>query len=69
MIFKNQKISVIMACYNRPDFLKISIESILNQTYSNFELIIVDDCSNKKTSKLKRVNEVIKISWLESGCH
>jgi len=52
MIFKNQKISVIMTCYNRPDFLKISIESILNQTYSNFELIIVDDCSNKKTIEL-----------------
>jgi len=39
------KISVIMPVYNAEKFLKEAIESILNQTYSNFEFIIVDDCS------------------------
>jgi len=52
MILKNQQISVIMTCYNRPNFVKISIESILKQNYSNFELIIVDDYSDKKTIEL-----------------
>jgi glycosyltransferase involved in cell wall biosynthesis len=38
-------ISVMMPTYNRVDFLHKAIESILNQTYKNFELIIVDDGS------------------------
>ena len=38
-------ISVIMAAYNAENFLAPAIESILNQTYRNFELIIVDDGS------------------------
>ena len=42
------KISVIMSVYNtQPDWLKESIDSILNQTYSNFEFIIVNDGSTE----------------------
>ncbi|AND42262.1 hypothetical protein A361_24965 [Cytobacillus oceanisediminis 2691] len=40
------KISVIMSVYNNEDYLIESIESILNQTYKNFEFIITNDCSN-----------------------
>jgi glycosyltransferase involved in cell wall biosynthesis len=39
------KVSVIMSVYNGIPFLKKSVESILNQTYKNFEFIIVDDFS------------------------
>ena len=39
-------VSVIVTTYNRKELLKDTIYSILNQTYSNFELIIVDNYSN-----------------------
>ena len=45
----NKKISVIMSAYNASQTLNKSIESILNQTYTNFEFLIVDDNSNDET--------------------
>lgn len=39
------KLSVIMSVYNGETFLNTSIESILNQSFENFEFIIIDDCS------------------------
>lgn len=45
-------ISVIMPTYNRANFLQRSIPSILNQTYSDFEFIIVDDGSTDHTEQV-----------------
>ena len=46
-------ISVIMSTYNRSsDYLRESMESILNQTYRNFEFIIIDDGSDNGTKEL-----------------
>jgi glycosyltransferase involved in cell wall biosynthesis len=42
-------ISVIMPVYNCELYIRESIESILNQSYVNFELLIFDDCSTDKT--------------------
>ena len=42
------KISVVITSHNRAQFLSFSIESILNQTFKNFELIVVDDGSDSE---------------------
>jgi len=45
-------ISAVLVTYNRADRLKLAIQDILNQSYSNFELIICDDCSPDHTSQV-----------------
>lgn len=41
-------VSIIMPCYNAEAFIDESITSVLQQTYANWELIIIDDCSKDK---------------------
>ncbi len=52
-------ISVIMSNYNTPEvYLKDAIESVLNQTYTNFEFIIIDDCSTDNSLEvIKEYND------------
>jgi glycosyltransferase involved in cell wall biosynthesis len=46
------KVSVCLPCYNRQDYVSESIESVLAQTFSNFELVIVDNCSTDNTPQI-----------------
>lgn len=46
------KVSVIMSVYNGERFLSESIESILNQTFNDFELVIINDGSTDNTEKI-----------------
>lgn len=45
-------ISVIIPTYNRAELLGRSIQSVLSQTYTDFELLIIDDCSKDNTGEL-----------------
>ncbi len=45
-------VSVVMPVYNAGSFIADSVESILNQTYANFEFIIVDDASTDGTYQI-----------------
>ena len=53
----NPLISVIMSVYNGEKYIKESIHSILEQTYNNFEFIIVDD--NSKDSTIHILNSFL----------
>ena len=47
-MIRKTDISVVIPCYNAGQFLTRSVESILAQTFRNFEIIIVNDGSNDK---------------------
>lgn len=46
------KISVLLPAYNHENYIEETIESVLNQTFSDFELLISDDCSTDQTVQL-----------------
>lgn len=50
----NDMVSIVLPVYNGEKYLKESIESIVNQTYQNWELIIIDDGSTDSTAQIAR---------------
>lgn len=65
---KKPTVSVIIPTHNRADYLTEAIESVLNQTYKDVEIIIVDDGSTDDTQeRLKRYGDKIRYEYMENG--
>lgn len=60
-------VSIIMSVYNGEKYLDESIQSILNQTYQDFEFIIIDDCSTDNSAEIiqKYTNQDSRIQFLK----
>ena len=63
------KVSVVIPVYNSENFLRESIESVLNQTYSDIEVIAVDDGSTDKSLDILKEfsDKILVISQLNQG--
>lgn len=65
---KNRKtlISVIMSVFNEEKYLRDSLDSIFSQTFEDYELIIVDDCSTDKTVEIIRAYQDPRIRLIRN---
>ncbi len=65
------KCSVIIPCYNQAAYLTVAVESVINQTYKNYEIIIVIDGSPDNAfevaSALAQKSDLIKVYKKENG--
>jgi glycosyltransferase involved in cell wall biosynthesis len=65
---QNDKISIVIPVYNTQEFLEECVDSALNQTYSNIEIIAVDDGSTDHSPEiLKRYSDEIMILTKKNG--
>ena len=64
-------VSIIMPVYNSEKYIEESIKSVLCQSYNDFELIIVDDCSSDGSRKIMQgmadKDDRIKVIHLEQN--
>ena len=59
---QNPLVSVIIPCYNRQDYIAQTIDSVLNQTWPNIELIVVDDgCTDNSRQILENYGNRVQL--------
>ena len=67
---KNNKVAIILPNFNSSEYLKKTLKSVLNQSYKNWQLIIIDDASDKKTIEILKKykkHKKIKIFFLKKN--
>lgn len=65
---KSPKISIVTPSYNQGEYIEAAIQSVIRQNYSNFEHIILDNCSTDNTVEiLKKYNHLIWKSEPDRG--
>jgi glycosyltransferase involved in cell wall biosynthesis len=62
-------VSVVMNCYNSDTYLKEAIESVLNQTYKNFEIIFWDNQSADDSAKIVKSYDDNRIKYFYASSH
>ena len=66
-IHNAQKVSIIVTTYNSAAFIKNCIDSLLNQSINNIEIIIVDDASTDNTVEILKKYSTIKVIKLKEN--
>jgi len=67
----NNLVSIITPSYNSSKFIEECVNSVVSQTYNNWELLIVDDCSDDNSKELlldlEKKDERIRVTFLDNN--
>ncbi|GHT42019.1 hypothetical protein AGMMS49921_06250 [Endomicrobiia bacterium] len=69
MVIKTPKVSVVMPTYNTETHLSKAIDSILAQTFDDFEFLIVDDNSTDKTREIIKSYNDKRVRLIDGRCN
>lgn len=61
----NELVSIVVPVYNAEAFLEETIKTVLNQTYTEWELLLVNDCSKDNSKKIAEKYLSDKIKWID----
>lgn len=66
----NKLVSVVIPCYNHEKYIKKTVLSVLNQTYSNLEVLVADDCSTDNSADVLKTicDERLKTFFFNENC-
>lgn len=68
-VSRTPTVSVILPTYNRANLLPRAIDSVLGQTYSDFELLIIDDASDDNTREVVQQYDDRRIRYIRKECN
>lgn len=72
-MYKNKTVSVIIPVYNCDKYIGRTIESVINQSYKDLNIVIIDDCSSDNSLKIindyvKKYPQKIKVEQMKDNC-
>ena len=63
------RFSIVIPTYNREDLVGYAIQSVLNQTFADFEIIVCDNCSTDDTAKVVRQYTDARVKYVRTPRH
>ena len=66
---KQKLVSIILNCFNGEKYLKDALETVVNQTYNNWELVFWDNKSNDGSKKILELYNSKKFKYYRSNVH
>lgn len=71
IILNNEKMampffSVIMLTYNAEEIVEKALKNIYNQTFSDFEIVLINDCSNDDTDEVIKINKEQRLKYIKN---
>ena len=62
------KVSILMTFFNEEKFIQRSLKSLINQSFKNWEAVIVDDCSTDNSADIIKIFNSLILKFFDYVC-